>query len=269
MPCLLPRSSAPSYPARRRKLQLATPGKSRAAGLSPRAGRTAPDIGPQHSHPGCRRDEGRRRTVGSGCASGALPGSWPSRPRSGSTCTSSRGFLQAEDYAWEIISRTGPALKAQDIERRVAARFAWQEALLDRSAPPQIHVVFDESAIRRQVGGADVMRRQLAALIEAARRPHVTLQVLPFAAGGHAGAEASSSSWCFRTPRIPLSRMSKDSWATSTWSPTMRSTGSAWLGITYWGAALGPNESVAMLDRLSKQSPVEENLNDRVKPQRS
>lgn len=99
------------------------------------------------------------------------------------------GFLQTEEYAREIIARTGPALDAAEIERRVAARMARQQALLSRSDPPEIHIIFDESALRRLVGGPEVMRRQLAALTEAAERPNVTLQVLSFAVGGHAGAE--------------------------------------------------------------------------------
>lgn len=45
----------------------------------------------------------------------------------------------------------------------------------------------DETALRRPVGDADVMRDQIDRLLEAAELPHVTLQVATFAAGPHPG----------------------------------------------------------------------------------
>jgi hypothetical protein len=50
---------------------------------------------------------------------------------------------QTQDYARSAITRTGPWLSAADIDRRVAARTARQEALLGRDDPPQVHVVLD------------------------------------------------------------------------------------------------------------------------------
>jgi hypothetical protein len=52
-------------------------------------------------------------------------------------------------------------------------------------------VVIDEAVLRRQVGGPDVMRRQLLRLIEASELPNVTIQVLPFAIGAHPGVAGS------------------------------------------------------------------------------
>jgi hypothetical protein len=49
----------------------------------------------------------------------------------------------------------------------------------------------DEAALRRPVGGAAVMRAQLRHLVQVARAPEVTIQVVPFARGGHAGASGS------------------------------------------------------------------------------
>lgn len=43
----------------------------------------------------------------------------------------------------------------------------------------------------RPVGGDAVMRDQLAKLINAARLPNVTLQILPFAVGAHAGMDST------------------------------------------------------------------------------
>jgi len=52
-------------------------------------------------------------------------------------------------------------------------------------------VVLDEAVVSRPVGGGDVMRDQLLRLIEASRMPNVTLQILPFEVGAHAGMDGT------------------------------------------------------------------------------
>jgi hypothetical protein len=77
------------------------------------------------------------------------------------------GFLQTPAYARAVIAATGPWLETDDSERRVVARTARRAALLGRDHPPDMHVVLDESVLRRQVGGPGVLRDQLAELAEA------------------------------------------------------------------------------------------------------
>ncbi|WP_367324731.1 DUF5753 domain-containing protein [Streptomyces sp. HUAS ZL42] len=97
------------------------------------------------------------------------------------------GLLQTSEYAAEVI-RLGYPLGTEDqIQRRVSLRMARQE-LLNGPDAPRLWAVVDEAALRRPTGGAEVMRAQLRHLIEAADRPNVTLQVLPFHVGGHAAA---------------------------------------------------------------------------------
>ena len=98
------------------------------------------------------------------------------------------GLFQTEDYARAVTRLGHKAAPAEEIERRVGLRLKRQD-LLTRPKPPRIWSVMDEAVLRRPVGGAAVMRAQLRHLIEAAALPHVTLQVVPFARGGHAGAE--------------------------------------------------------------------------------
>jgi hypothetical protein len=97
------------------------------------------------------------------------------------------GLLQTREYARAVVllghGRAAPA----EIERRVALRMQRQR-LLRRENPPLLWAVVDEAALRRPIGGPEVMRGQVAALIEATRSPHIRLQVVPFAAGGHAAA---------------------------------------------------------------------------------
>ena len=100
------------------------------------------------------------------------------------------GFFQTGDYARAAIASTRPELTLTDAERRVEARLARQRALFeDREQPPVIHLLLDESAIRRQVGGAATMRGQLARLAKEAAQPDTTIQVLPFSVGSHPGMD--------------------------------------------------------------------------------
>jgi transcriptional regulator with XRE-family HTH domain len=113
------------------------------------------------------------------------------------------GFLQTEDYARAVIAATRPALEASEVDRRVTARTARQNALFGRREPPEIHVVLDEVALRRQVGGPGVMSAQLDALAEAGTRSRLTLQVLPFTEGANAGMEGEFVILAFPDPEDP------------------------------------------------------------------
>jgi hypothetical protein len=99
------------------------------------------------------------------------------------------GLLQTEDYARAVIRAVRPGYDEESVERRVTARLARQKELLDRPAAPDLGLVLNEAVLRRLVGGAQMMAAQLRALAEAARRPPVMLQVLPFSAGAHAALE--------------------------------------------------------------------------------
>jgi hypothetical protein len=71
-----------------------------------------------------------------------------------------------------------------DIERTVALRMARQPALT-RDDPPMLWTVVDEAALRRRVGGAELMRAQLEHVLELSSLKNVAMQVIPFAAGAH------------------------------------------------------------------------------------
>ena len=94
------------------------------------------------------------------------------------------GLLQTGGYARAITRASFPTATDEETERRVALRLARQD-LLTRPAAPRYWVVLDETVLRRQIGGPEIMRGQIAYLIAAARRPNVTIQVIPFAAGWH------------------------------------------------------------------------------------
>ncbi|WP_428965667.1 helix-turn-helix domain-containing protein [Micromonospora fluostatini] len=97
------------------------------------------------------------------------------------------GLLQTRDYARAVVSLGHRRATPDELDRRVDLRMQRQQ-LLHRPDPPQLWAVVDEAALRRPIGGREVMRGQLTALIEATRAPHVRVQVIPFDAGGHAAA---------------------------------------------------------------------------------
>ena len=94
------------------------------------------------------------------------------------------GLLQTEDYARAVIRSGRPGDTAGEVDRRVEIRMTRQQ-ILDREDPPRLRVVLNEAAVRRMVGGPDVMRAQLARLTAERDRSNVTVQVLPFTAGEH------------------------------------------------------------------------------------
>jgi len=93
------------------------------------------------------------------------------------------GILQIEEYARAVI-RLGNLPSEDEVIRRAQARISRQE-ILRRADPPRIWAVLDEGALRRHIGGRDVMKAQLRHLIEMCDHPNVTLQILPFSAGAH------------------------------------------------------------------------------------
>jgi transcriptional regulator with XRE-family HTH domain len=100
------------------------------------------------------------------------------------------GLLQTDKYAIAMLraARTGDS--EQQIEQRVRVRMA-RQALLIQDDPIELRVVLDEAVLSRPVGGDEVMRDQLRHLAEMAALPNVTLQILPFAAGPHAGMDGT------------------------------------------------------------------------------
>jgi transcriptional regulator with XRE-family HTH domain len=95
------------------------------------------------------------------------------------------GLLQTDDYA-RAVTMLGYS-NPREINRRVSLRMA-RQAVLTRQDPPSLWVVLDEAVLRRPIGGPSAMRAQLKHLIEMSQRSNVTLQIVPFNAGGHAAA---------------------------------------------------------------------------------
>ncbi|GAA2912869.1 transcriptional regulator [Actinoplanes cyaneus] len=112
------------------------------------------------------------------------------------------GLLQTPDYARAVIMLGHAGASADEINRRVEVR-RQRQAILTRPGGPQLWAVIDEAVLRRPIGGVDVMRAQIEALIEASKLPSVRLQIIPFTAGGHAAAGGPFAILRFPEPELP------------------------------------------------------------------
>jgi transcriptional regulator with XRE-family HTH domain len=99
------------------------------------------------------------------------------------------GLLQTTEYARAVIE-VGADVDPGTLQRRLALRMA-RQAVLTREPPPRLQIIVDEAVLHREVGGRQVLRRQLERLLEDSRRPGLELLVLPFSAGAHAGQTES------------------------------------------------------------------------------
>ena len=102
------------------------------------------------------------------------------------------GLLQVDGYARAIFESGEPPLDSAGVQQRIDGRMR-RQAVLSKQDAPKFHAIVDEGALRRPVGGPAVMRAQLARIIEAARLPKVTFQVIPFATGAHPGLDSNFS----------------------------------------------------------------------------
>jgi Domain of unknown function (DUF5753)/Helix-turn-helix domain len=97
------------------------------------------------------------------------------------------GLLQTAAYAREVIMVDQPDLDEAEVTRRTQARLARQALLVRVTAPLRAEVLLGEAALRRPVGGPQVMAEQLNQLADAALLPTVTIRVVPLRAGLHRG----------------------------------------------------------------------------------
>ena len=97
------------------------------------------------------------------------------------------GLLQTADYARELFRSSLLRRTEAELERDVTVRMIRQERLVSEDNPLELVAIVDESVLHRPVGGPEVMRAQLARMVEAAGLDTVTFQVLPTGVGAHPG----------------------------------------------------------------------------------
>ncbi|NUU20634.1 MAG: helix-turn-helix transcriptional regulator [Streptomycetaceae bacterium] len=96
------------------------------------------------------------------------------------------GLVQTEAYMRALFAAAQPPMSADEIDEQVAARLARQE-ILTKADAPNVWLILDEAVLRRWPPVPGVAREQLEHLLSVGERPNVTIQVVPFEAGVHAG----------------------------------------------------------------------------------
>lgn len=111
------------------------------------------------------------------------------------------GLVQTEAYARAVVRRGLPDAPHADIERRVSLRMRRQQLLADPTGC-RLWAVVDEAVLHRAVGGTEVLREQVAHLLDVTTRPNISLQIVPFRLGGSA-AESSFTLLRFAERELP------------------------------------------------------------------
>lgn len=101
------------------------------------------------------------------------------------------GLLQTPDYALALFHAAHPRPDPATIQARLRLRLGRQAVLIRHEDPLHLHVVLDEAALSRPIGGDEVMRAQMRHLAKATTMPNVTVHLLPFNVGAHPGTEGT------------------------------------------------------------------------------
>lgn len=99
------------------------------------------------------------------------------------------GLLQTRGYARAALEPFNT--DADVIDQKIEVRNKRQE-ILDPQHGVKFHFLLDETVLRRQVGGSEVMKQQLERLQELRRQPNVFINLIPFSAGVHVGVGLGS-----------------------------------------------------------------------------
>jgi transcriptional regulator with XRE-family HTH domain len=162
------------------------------------------------------------------------------------------GLLQTEEYAKAMIRAARPDITADEVERRVRVRLG-RQSLLTQDDAIDLWVVLDEAVVSRPVGGDAVMRAQLQRLVEAADLPNVTLQVLPFEAGGHAGMDGTFAILGFPEDGDPDVVYAENATGGLFLEKSEELRRYTFIFDHIRAAALGPEESLALLAQLADE----------------
>ncbi|WP_372346025.1 helix-turn-helix domain-containing protein [Streptomyces sp. KL116D] len=112
------------------------------------------------------------------------------------------GLLQTPEYAHAVLRGGLPNGSEEEVARRVELRMR-RRSLLEKEDAPTLWVVMEEAVLHRMVGSPDVMREQIECLLEMSELPHISVDIVPFAAGAHVGACAPFTYFRFEEPELP------------------------------------------------------------------
>lgn len=109
------------------------------------------------------------------------------------------GLVQTAEYAEALLRGHGQGLPEAEIRRRLRLRLRRRD-LLTAESPTQLWLVVSQHVLEAPVGGPEVMRGQLAQLLELAALPNVDVQVLPHSVVPHPGLHGAFTIMSFPIP---------------------------------------------------------------------
>jgi len=169
------------------------------------------------------------------------------------------GLLQTEEYARVLITVGGSGVDETEVERRLHVRMARQVLLSRATDPPVFTIVLSESVVRRPVGGTRVLRGQLERLVQVGDLPNVSLRIVPFAAGLHAGVVSGP----FLVLRFPTTGDGRDTEPPTVYREGL--TGALYLDKPHeveghevafagiWDAALNEGDSAQLITQIARE----------------
>ncbi|MFI1415612.1 helix-turn-helix domain-containing protein [Streptomyces sp. NPDC020707] len=134
-------------------------------------------------------------------------------------------LLQTEEYARAIAAAYVGGTLSEEHERMIEAQLSRQDVL--QNVPDrEVFVILDEAVLHRHVGGQGVMRAQLLRIAALSEQPGVSIRILPYTVGAHAGLQGPFTLLEFRTDDMPASLFLEnprgDSFATASPQDTAR-----------------------------------------------
>lgn len=110
------------------------------------------------------------------------------------------GLFQVPEYVEALLS--GMGLSKDEILQKLELR-SYRTQLLDQDVFPDMRYIIGEAVLCRPVGGSEVMAAQFANLKELARRPGISLQILPFSVGAHRAMGEAFTIMTFDSEDVP------------------------------------------------------------------
>jgi transcriptional regulator with XRE-family HTH domain len=112
-------------------------------------------------------------------------------------------LLQTEEYARAVVNAGRAKSLGYPGPADAMVQMMMERQRMSRACPPNIWVVLEETALRRQVGGREVMRQQIGHLIELSSTPTTFVQFIPFSVGAHVSMDMPFVVLSFPHPADP------------------------------------------------------------------
>ena len=164
------------------------------------------------------------------------------------------GLLQTEDYARALFEAAVLPLTPEELDAQVLVRMIRQRRLVDDDYPLELITVVDESALRRPIGGRNVMRAQLNRLVEAAELDRVTLQVLPAHVGARPALSGDFIVLSFDLLGLPDMAYAENALGSAQIEEEALVTRASMVFDRLRSLALSPTDSVALIRKLAEQT---------------